>query len=129
MKSMNITIFYPNSVDASEIRDYAQEALEHWGGQRNPEDHLFATVKAPKKRMKIGNAFIEDADLKTLRQKWFAKGFLYGMEKARRIIATCRSTVPANGTPKEVATILTEDHIRHIKEAAAAGAPSHNGAR
>lgn len=51
MKQLTIIIEYPASVGAAEIKAYAQEALEYWGGQRHPDDHLFGTVKAPKKHM------------------------------------------------------------------------------
>ena len=52
MKRLYIEITYPDSVGTKEIKDYCQDALEHWGGQRHPEDHLFGTVKAPKSKMK-----------------------------------------------------------------------------
>lgn len=53
MKRMLLEITYPDSVDSHEIKDYAQAALEHWGGQRHPDDHLFGTVRAPKTKMRV----------------------------------------------------------------------------
>lgn len=53
MKTLIIELRYPDSVDLAEIKDYAQSALEHWGGQRHPEDHLFSATKAPKSRMRL----------------------------------------------------------------------------
>jgi hypothetical protein len=52
MKRLLLLIEYPDSVGGAEIKDYAQDALQCWGGQRHPEDHLFYTVKAPKSKMR-----------------------------------------------------------------------------
>lgn len=31
-----------NSVSEAELREYMQDALDSWGGQRHPDDHLFS---------------------------------------------------------------------------------------
>jgi hypothetical protein len=51
MKTLLIELQYPDSVSLSEIKEYAQDALENWGGQRHPDDHLFYATKAPKSKM------------------------------------------------------------------------------
>lgn len=52
-KLLLIILEYPASVSLHEIKDYAQGALEKWGGQRHPDDHLFPSdnLKAKKKNM------------------------------------------------------------------------------
>jgi hypothetical protein len=52
MKELLIVLRYPDSVSLGEIKVFARDALESWGGQRHPEDHLFYTTKAPMNRMK-----------------------------------------------------------------------------
>lgn len=53
MKTIILEVKYPNSVSADEIKDYCQNALECWGGQRHPDDHLFNTVKVLKNKMRV----------------------------------------------------------------------------
>lgn len=53
MKTLIIELRYPDSVSLAEIKDYAQDALETWGGQRHPEDHLYYTTKAPMSKMQV----------------------------------------------------------------------------
>lgn len=43
----------PEGVTAAEAKDFAQDALETWGGQRHPDDPLFHSMKAPKSKMKL----------------------------------------------------------------------------
>ena len=53
MKTLQIELHYPDSVSAQEIKEYAQDALECWGGQRHSDDHLFSSTRAPKNKMKV----------------------------------------------------------------------------
>jgi len=59
MKTLIIEMDYPDEVSLKEAKDYAQEALERWGGQKFPGDEedeadpLFYTTKAPVGRMKL----------------------------------------------------------------------------
>lgn len=48
MKYLIIELEYPDSVSLPEIREYAKDALESWGGQRHPDDHLFYQTKVKK---------------------------------------------------------------------------------
>lgn len=47
MSRMIATIAFdvPSSVSRSELREYLKDAIESWGGQRHPYDHLFNTIK------------------------------------------------------------------------------------
>lgn len=40
MKYIDIRLMYPSTAEA-EIDEYVRSALEHWGGQFHPDDHLF----------------------------------------------------------------------------------------
>lgn len=52
-KTLIIELQYPATVSRQEIKYYAQSALQMWGGQRHPEDHLFYKTKAPKNKMRV----------------------------------------------------------------------------
>jgi hypothetical protein len=43
-----ITFSVEPSVGKRELREFIQVALERWGGQRHPDDHLFCSLKAVK---------------------------------------------------------------------------------
>jgi ABC-type enterochelin transport system substrate-binding protein len=40
-----MTVEAPASVDKAELTEYIEDALDSWGGQRHPDDHLFNGVK------------------------------------------------------------------------------------
>lgn len=58
MKQLRIILEYPDTVSLPEIKEYAQAALECWGGGKFPgsleeePDPLFYTTKAPKRLMR-----------------------------------------------------------------------------
>lgn len=49
---LTIVMTYPKTVSAKDAKAYAQEAIEMWGGQREPGSELFFTTKASMKRMR-----------------------------------------------------------------------------
>jgi hypothetical protein len=73
-----ITFECEYSVSRSELREFIKDALESWGGQRHPDDHLFGSLERvavgkfepvlPKKRgvykVKVGSsAFMLHRDM------------------------------------------------------------------
>lgn len=38
---LEVSVTVPDSVGLRELQSYVREALEAWGGQRHPSDHLF----------------------------------------------------------------------------------------
>lgn len=64
-RKVEIEFEAPSSVLRTEMREFIIEALECWGGQRHPDDHLFGSLKnvkvrfvntAPEKLYGIGSA-------------------------------------------------------------------------
>lgn len=56
MTVATVKIDLPNGLDqetATEIAEYIVDALQSWGGQRHPDDHLFSGLKTI--RIKIGH--------------------------------------------------------------------------
>lgn len=43
--TLGLSMTLPLSVGMQELRAYVKDAVEDWGGQRRPDDHLFYTIK------------------------------------------------------------------------------------
>lgn len=48
--SFNLDI--PKTVTLKELQEYIDEAIEYWGGQRHPDNHLFYKTKPRKLRIR-----------------------------------------------------------------------------
>jgi hypothetical protein len=55
-----ITFDVPSSVGRHELRDFIVGALETWGGQRHPDDHLFRS---------LGNVKVSFLSVKPVKEK------------------------------------------------------------
>lgn len=53
MKKLQVIVEYLKDVPLWYIKDYVQEAIQLWGGQKHPDDPLFYTTKTKKKDMRV----------------------------------------------------------------------------